>query len=43
MKFCAEIAENMIAVSLRAIVERLDGRGKVYVISGEGRLQHLVF
>jgi len=43
MKFCAEIAQNMIAVLLPAIVERLDDRGKVYVVRGEGRLQRLVF
>jgi hypothetical protein len=43
MKFCAEMAQNVIAVSLTAIVERLKGRGKVYVVWGEGRLQHLVF
>jgi len=43
MKFCAEIAQNVIAVRETAIVERWDGRGKMYVVSGEWRLQHLVF
>jgi hypothetical protein len=43
MKFCAEIAQNVIAVSLTAIEERLEGRVKIYVVCGEGKFQHLVF